>query len=171
MRQYFLRRLLLALLTIVGVLYFVFMFVRLALPGSVARQIIGDEGTYSEADLRRVETDLGLRGNALTYTADFGSWLLGMVRGDLGTSFLSGRGVAGDLRGKVVVTFEFGLISLLLGVLLAVPLGMLAAVRQDQPVDYLSRAGAALMLALPDFWLALLIVAFAGRFLAGVAQL
>jgi peptide/nickel transport system permease protein len=162
-RQYFLRRLLLAVLTIVGVLYFVFMFVRLALPGSVARQIIGDEGTYSEADLRRLERDLGLSGNALTYTRDFGVWLVDVGRGDLGTSYVSGRGVASDLADKLPVTFEFGLLGLAIGVGIAVPLGVMAAVKRDQPADYLSRSWAALSLAVPDFWLALLIVAFAGR--------
>ena len=163
MRQYFLRRVLLALLTIVGVLYFVFMFVRLALPGGVARQIIGDEGTYSEADLRRVEAELGLRGNVFTYTRDFALWLGGVARGDLGTSYLSQRGVASDLADKLPVTFELGLLGLATGVALAVPLGVLAAVKRDRPADYLSRSWAALMLAVPDFWLALLIVAFAGR--------
>lgn len=164
MRDYFIRRLLLAVLTIVGVLYFVFMFVRLALPGSVARQIIGDEGTYSEADLRRVEAELGLRGNALTYTRDFAEWMAGLPRGDLGQSYLSGRGVASDLRGKLPVTFEFGLLSLMIGVAIAVPLGVAAAVHQNRAVDQLGRSWAALMLAVPDFWLALLIVGFAGRF-------
>ncbi|MGH2587918.1 MAG: glutathione ABC transporter permease GsiC, partial [Dehalococcoidia bacterium] len=158
MRQYFLRRLLLAVLTIVGVLYFVFMFVRLALPGSVARQIIGDEGTYSEADLRRLERDLGLSGNALTYTRDFGVWLADVARGDLGTSYVSGRSVATDLADKLPVTFEFGLLGLAIGVGIAVPLGVAAAVKRDQPADYLSRSWAALSLAVPDFWLALLIV-------------
>lgn len=164
MRQYVLRRLLLAALTIVGVLYFVFMFVRLALPGSVARQVIGDEGAYSDAELRRVEADLGLRGNALTYTRDFAGWLADVLRGDLGTSYLSGRGVTGDLFGKLSVTFEFGLISLMIGVVIAVPLGTLAALHHDRPLDVFTRAWAALMLAVPDFWVALLIVAFAGRF-------
>lgn len=163
MRQYFLRRFLLALLTVVGVLYFVFMFVRLALPGSVARQIIGDEGTYGEADLRRLERELGLRGNALTYTSDFGAWLADMLRGDLGTSYVSGRGVAQDLADKLPVTFEFGLLALILGVALALPLGVLAAVHRNRPADYLSRTWAALTLAVPDFWVALLIVAFAGQ--------
>jgi len=163
-RHYILRRLLLALLTIVGVMYFVFMFVRLALPGGVARQIIGDEGTYSEADLRRVESQLGLRGNALAYTRDFGGWLAGVAHGDLGRSYLSGRGVASDLADKLPVTLEFGLLGLAIGVVVALPLGVLAALRRDRPVDFFTRAWAALMLAVPDFWLALLIVAFAGRF-------
>jgi peptide/nickel transport system permease protein len=165
-RHYILRRLLLALLTIVGVLYFVFMFVRLALPGNVARQVIGDEGTYNEVDLRRVERELGLRGNALTYTRDFGGWLAGVSRGDLGRSYLSGRGVAGDIAGKLAVTLEFGLLGLAIGVLLALPLGTLAALNRGRPVDFFTRAWAALMLAVPDFWLALLLVAFAGRFSA-----
>jgi peptide/nickel transport system permease protein len=162
-RQYFLRRFLLALLTVVGVLYFVFMFVRLALPGSVARQIIGDEGTYAEADLRRLERELGLRGNAFSYTRDFGGWLGDLLRGDLGISYVSGRGVAQDLADKLPVTFEFGLLALALGVTLALPLGVLAAVHRNRPADYLSRTWAALTLAVPDFWVALLIVAFAGQ--------
>jgi peptide/nickel transport system permease protein len=162
-RQYFLRRFLLALITIVGVLYFVFMFVRIALPGSVARQIIGDEGTYAEADLRRLERELGLRGNVLTYSGDFGAWLAGLPRGDLGTSYVSGRGVAQDLADKLPVTFEFGLLALTIGVSLALPLGVVAAVHRNKPADYLSRSWAALTLAVPDFWVALLIVAFAGQ--------
>lgn len=163
MQQYFVRRLLLALLTVVGVLYFVFMFVRLALPGGVARQVIGDEAGYSEAELRRVEAELGLRGNPLTYTGEFGGWLVRVPQGDLGTSYLSGRGVASDLVDKLPVTFELGLLSLVIATVIAVPTGVLAAVHQDRPVDHLSRSWAALMLAVPDFWLALLIVAFAGR--------
>lgn len=164
MSHYFLRRLLLAVLTVVGVLYLVFMFQRLALPGSVALQIIGDEGTYSEADLRRLERDLGLRGNALSYTRDFGAWLGNALRGDLGTSYVSGRGVGRDLRDKLPVTVEFGMLALLIGVGVAVPLGVLAALKRGQPVDFAARSGAALAVAVPDFWLALLIVAFAGRF-------
>jgi peptide/nickel transport system permease protein len=145
------------------VLYFVFMFVRLALPGSVAREIIGDEGTYSESQLRRAQRELGLRGNALTYTRDFGGWLARLTRGDLGNSYLSGRPVAHDLRDKLPVTFEFGLLSLGVAVVVAVPLGLATAVQRDRPLDALGRSGAALLLAVPDFWLALLIVAFAGR--------
>lgn len=163
MRQYFLRRLLLALLTVIGVLYFVFMFVRLALPGGVARQVLGDETGYSEAELRRVEAELGLRGNVFTYTRDFGGWLAGVPRGDLGTSYLSGRGVSRDVAEKLPVTFEFGLLSLLIAVVIAVPVGVLAAVYHDRPLDQISRSWAALLLAVPDFWLALLIVAFAGQ--------
>jgi peptide/nickel transport system permease protein len=162
--HYFLRRLLLALVTVIGVLYLAFMFQRLALPGSVARQIIGDEGTYSETDLRRLERDLGLRGNGLSYTRDFGAWLGDAARGDLGTSYVSGRGVGRDLRDKLPVTVEFGLLALVIGVGVAVPLGVLAALRRDQPLDVVARSWAALAVAVPDFWLALLIVAFAGRF-------
>jgi peptide/nickel transport system permease protein len=163
-RHYFIRRALLALLTVIGVLYFVFMFVRLALPGSVARQIIGDEGTYTEADLRRIETQLGLRGNALTYTGDFALWLGGALRGDLGTSYQSGRPVGRELAGRLLVTFQFGLLSLLIAVAIALPLGATAALRRGSAIDEISRSWAALTQAVPDFWLALLIIAFAGRF-------
>lgn len=164
MGHYVLRRLLLAILTVVGVLYLVFIFQRLALPGSVARQIIGDEGTYSEADLRRLERDLGLRGNALSYTRDFGVWLGKAARGDLGTSYASGRGVGRDLRDKLPVTVEFGVFALAIGVGVAVPLGLATALKRDRPADFIARSWAALAVAVPDFWLALLIVAFAGRF-------
>lgn len=163
MRAYFLRRVFLAVLTIIGLLYCVFMFVRLALPGSAARQIIGDETGYSEADLRRVEQSLGLRGNALTYTRDYAGWLARAGRGDLGRSYLSGRGVASDLRGKLLVTAELGALSLIIGVTLAVPLGLAAAAHHGRALDHLARSWAALALAAPDFWLALLLVAFAGR--------
>lgn len=162
-RDYLLRRLALALFSALVVIYAAFMFVRLALPADAARQIAGVEAGADSDPLRRAERDLA-EDSFVGHTRDFGSWLFGALRGDFGESYLSGRSVAADLVARIPVSVEFGLLSLLIGLAIGAPLGALSAVHRDQPLDVAGRAFATLGVAIPDFWIALLIVALAGRY-------
>jgi peptide/nickel transport system permease protein len=122
-------------------------------PGDPAQLILGTEAPPEAlADLR---AQLGLdRPLPLQYL----SWLSGVLRGDLGVSLRHGRPVAALIAERLPVTLSLATLSLALAVILAVPLGVLAAVRQHSALDYgvlvLAQAG----LALPSFWIGILLI-------------
>jgi ABC-type dipeptide/oligopeptide/nickel transport system permease component len=85
-------------------------------------------------------------------------WLAGAVRGDLGTSFTTGRPVTQELLERFPATLELAAAGTLLAVAIAIPLGVLAAVRRNSLLDQLTRAAATLAASVPSFWLALLLI-------------
>jgi peptide/nickel transport system permease protein len=150
--SYFLRRLPSLLLTLLLISLVTFVVVQVV-PGDPAQLILGTEAPPEAlADLR---TQLGLdRPLPLQYL----SWLSGVLRGDLGISLRHGRPVAALIAERLPVTLSLATLSLALAVILAVPLGVLAAVRQHSALDYgvlvLAQAG----LALPSFWIGILLI-------------
>jgi ABC-type dipeptide/oligopeptide/nickel transport system permease component len=85
-------------------------------------------------------------------------WLAGAVQGDLGTSFTTGRPVTQELLQRFPATLELAAAGTLLAILIAIPLGVLAAVRRNSLVDQVTRAAATLAASVPSFWLALLLI-------------
>jgi peptide/nickel transport system permease protein len=150
--SYVARRILLALLTLWGVSIVVFALVR-ALPGDAVVALLAD---YAYArDVEEMRHRLGLdRPIALQYL----EWLGGVLSGDLGNSLRSRTPIAAELAGRLPVTLELGALGMLVGALIAIPIGVLSAVRQHQWSDYLSRGGAIALLAIPSFWLGTLVV-------------
>jgi peptide/nickel transport system permease protein len=150
--SYFLRRLPSLLLTLLLISLVTFVVVQVV-PGDPAQLILGTEASPEAlADLR---AQLGLdRPPPLQYL----SWLGGVLRGNLGVSLRHGRPVATLIAERLPVTLSLATLSLALAVLLAVPLGVLAAIRQHSPLDYgvlvLAQAG----LALPSFWIGILLI-------------
>ncbi len=124
-------------------------------PGDPAQLILGTEAPPEAlADLR---VQLGLdRPLPLQYL----SWLGGVLRGDLGVSLRHGRPVAALIAERLPVTLSLATLSLILAVLLAVPLGVLAAVRQHSALDYGVLVFAQAGLALPSFWIGILLILF-----------
>jgi peptide/nickel transport system permease protein len=90
--------------------------------------------------------------------AQFGAWMLGIVTGDLGTSMWTGRPVIEELNNRFQLSLEVALLSTLLATVLAIPLGTLAALRQDQWPDYLVRVFSIAGIATPSFWLGILMI-------------
>jgi peptide/nickel transport system permease protein len=86
------------------------------------------------------------------------NWVANAVQGDLGTSFTTGRPVAEELLGRFPATVELAAAGTLLAVVIAIPLGILAAVRRNSLLDQLTRAAATLAASVPSFWLALLLI-------------
>jgi peptide/nickel transport system permease protein len=122
-------------------------------PGDPAQLILGPEAP-PEA-LANLRAELGLdRSPLLQYL----SWLGGVLRGDLGVSLRHGRPVATLIAERLPVTLSLATLSLTLAVLLAVPLGVLAAVRQHSPLDYGVLVFAQAGLALPSFWTGILLI-------------
>ena len=152
MRKYVLRRLLVAIPSLLIASFIVFSLPRL-LPGDVV-QLMLEERAYGK-DLDDLRAKLGL--NRPIYVQYFG-WLGSVVRGHFGESLWTKRPVVEELTRRLPVSLKLGALALLFSVSIALPIGILAAVRQDSLADYLSRSVAILGLSIPGFWLATLVV-------------
>ena len=86
-----------------------------------------------------------------------------MARGDLGESFQNKRDVAADIRTRLPVTFQLGVMAMVVALLIALPVGVVSAIRQDSMVDYVSRSMAIALLSIPGFWVATVIIAYGGK--------
>ena len=158
MRQYILRRILLIIPTMIGVTMLVSLLTQL-LPGDFIDVMLADhvgQGEDVAAIRAKWEEDLGWND---PWIVQYGNWLWDAVRGDLGTSLIgSFNTVVEELQTRIPVTLELGVLSLIVGIAIALPVGIISAVRQDSWADYIFRGGAILALSVPSFWLAVLTI-------------
>jgi peptide/nickel transport system permease protein len=152
MHVYLARRLLLVIPTLIGVSIVVFLLVRL-LPGDAVTMLLQEYNYGKDADELRAR--LGLDRPIYVQYLD---WAGRVVRGDLGTSLRNKTPVAEELLGRMPVTAELGLMAMVVGLAVAIPIGVIAAVRQDSWSDYIGRSAAIGALAIPSFWLGTLVV-------------
>lgn len=155
-RRYLLRRLALAAPVLLGVVTLVFLLVHL-IPGDPAQAMLGEAATPGEvAELRaRLGLDRPLGEQYLRYLA-------GVARGDLGTSLRTGEPVAAELLARLPATIELALAAMLVAVVVAIPLGVAAAVWRGRAVDHAAMAVALAGVSMPNFWLGpLLAIVFA----------
>jgi peptide/nickel transport system permease protein len=157
---YVLQRLMLAALTLVLVSLIVFTLLRVVVPlvyGDAVDVIAAEYGRTDPELTEQLRKDYGLSGNLpLQYLR----WAGGLLRGDLGESLFNGRPVSTEIRDRVVVSFELGLIGIVSSVIFSVPMGVIAAIAQNRWPDYGLRAFAIAVDAMPGFWLAILIITF-----------
>ena len=158
MRQYIFRRVLLIIPTLIGVTIVVSLLTQL-LPGDFIDVMLADHvaGGEDKEEIRaKWEEELGWD---KPWIVQYGTWLWNAIQGDLGTSFIGGfQPVTKELESRIPVTLELGVLALLVGVAIALPVGIISAVRQDSAVDYVFRGGAILALSVPGFWLAVIII-------------
>lgn len=156
MPTYIVRRLLLTLPTLLLVALAVFVLMR-AIPGDPVQLLLGDAAEASQVeDLRRrmgLEQPLPLQ---------FVHWLGQALRGDLGASITNGEAVLPLILERFQVSASIVLLAVLAATLVAVPAGLLAAWKQDGPLDITIVAGATLLLSVPSFWLGLLMLLWFG---------
>jgi peptide/nickel transport system permease protein len=156
MTEYLTRRLLLALPTFVLVLFATFMTIRLV-PGNIVDTMLAEVPYATEADRARLEAQLGLDEPVPT---QFVKYTWNVLRGDLGESPYTNTPVMEEIKNRLPVTFEFGLYSILISLVIALPVGILSAIRQDTWSDYTARTFAILALSVPYFFTATLLVVF-----------
>lgn len=160
MGRYVVQRLALAGLTLVLVSIIVFTLLRVVVPlvyGDAVDIIAAEYGRTDPELVQALKDEYGLSSNLpLQYL----EWVGALMRGDLGESLFNGRPVSTEMNNRLAVSFELGLIGLVSGVLLSVPMGVAAAVFQNRFPDYSLRAFAILIDAMPGFWLAILIITF-----------
>ncbi len=161
MTGYVARRLLLGLPTLVGLVVLAFSLIVIA-PGDPAAELArrrAPSGEATDADIARARSELRLD---RPYTDQLVDWVAHAATGDLGTSFSTRQPVTTEIAARLPVTAELGGAALLLTVLLALPLGVIAAVRHRSVVDHGLRVVSLLGASIPGFFFAyLLIVLFA----------
>jgi len=157
MQTYILRRVVLGIPTIFAVAILVFFLVR-ATPGDIASQILAEsQGANDPEFAQRIREDLGLTGSVFT---QLGRYLGDIVQLDFGESYGGARSVMEDIGNRFPASFEFAVITILVGVIVGIPVGIVAALRQDTWIDYVLRGGTVLILAIPSFFLALWLIIF-----------
>jgi peptide/nickel transport system permease protein len=159
MRAYVVRRLLLILPTIFLASLIVFFIIRL-IPGTVIDLMLAqhDVSASMEQDRAMIEKALGLD---VPIHIQYGRWMGNIIlHGDLGNSLWSNTPVVDDIIAKVPVTFELGLIALIIALLIAFPIGIYSAIRQDTFGDYIGRSFAILCVAVPGFWLGTMVIIY-----------
>lgn len=158
MPAYILRRILVAIPTLVGMAFSAFLLAHLA-PGDPARrhfERLNPGVRPSSQEVAEVRRDLALD---RPLPVQFGRWAGKAVTGDLGTSYGSGRPVSDELRAHLPATLELTAAAALLALLLALPAGVLAAARHNRLSDHVLRIASLAGASMPGFWLALLLVA------------
>jgi peptide/nickel transport system permease protein len=139
----------------------VFLGIRL-IPGSIVENMALEmgqrESTGGGMEVEEIERMLGLD---VPVHVQYGRWIGGIItRGDFGDSLWSQRPVLDEIVTRLPVTFELGLLAFLIAQVIAIPIGIYSAIRQDTFGDFLGRTFAIINLATPAFWLATMIMVF-----------
>ncbi len=155
MATYLLRRLALLLPTLFGVVTLVFILMRI-LPGDIVEvRLLSEGGTYDQQMIQTERHELGLDRPVWRQYLDY---LAGLARLDLGRSMWTGDTIAHEMGIRFQLSLELMILATVIAVLLALPLGMLAALKQDTWVDYAVRIFSIAGLAMPSFWLGALMI-------------
>lgn len=161
MFRFVLKRLLLSLPVLLGVSVVVFALVHLA-PGGPVRVMLGP--LSSEELVRQIRLEMGL--NRPLYV-QYGLWMLDALQGDFGVSWTVQQGtpVTDIIVERIPLTVELSILSMITAILIAIPAGIISAVRKDKPADHAARIAALSGISIPDFWLGIiLIMIFAVQF-------
>ena len=172
MRTYIIRRLLLIIPTLFLVSLIIFFLIRL-IPGDVVDAIIAQYaqgGYFVEIDRAAIEKELGLDVSVFT---QYGRWIgiwpgedgsfSGILQGDLGTSLVRTTSVSEEIGARWPVTLELGILALIVAQLIALPIGIFSALRQDTWGDYIARSFAIMCIAVPSFWVATMVIVFPSK--------
>ena len=155
MRAYIIRRLLLIIPTILLVCILVFLSMRL-MPGTVIDMLQDALAGHGNIDRVALMHTLGL--DQPIYV-QFGKWVGNLItHGSLGTSLLTNKAVNEAVIPRIPVSLELGVIGIIVGLLIAFPIGIYSAIRQDSVGDYIGRSIAVLFIAVPNFWIGTLVV-------------
>jgi len=154
-------------LVIVGVSVIAFLMIRL-IPGDAVAIMLGANSEVTPQALSELRARIGLDEPFLN---QYLRWALGALRGDFGTSLWTGRPVADEILANISPTLELTFLALVIGAGAAVPLGCLMASRRGRSADMALRVGTVLGLTIPSFWLGIVLILAASRFLPGLALL
>ncbi|MFC1983506.1 ABC transporter permease [Chloroflexota bacterium] len=162
MRAYIIRRVLLIIPTFILVTMIVFLLVRLV-PGHaldiMAQQMLGQSGAFEtmEDAKARISEQMGFD---VPIHVQYFRWVGSALQGDLGKSLWGPVEVAEELGRRVPVTFELGFLAAIVALIVALPIGTYAAIRQDTLEDYGGRTIAILGISLPSFWVATIVIVY-----------
>lgn len=161
MRAYIVRRLLAMIPLMIGVSIVIFVVMRV-LPGDIAAVVAsrGAEDPPTQAEIEVVREKLNLD---RPLVVQYWDWVSDAVRLDFGKSLVTEDPVLPDLRRLLPVSIELGIMSMVIAWLIALPVGIISAVKQDTWIDYASRSFTIAGLAMPTFWVAVLLILLLSR--------
>jgi peptide/nickel transport system permease protein len=151
---YLTRRFLLMLLTLFGISVLVFVLLRIV-PGNIADILFSAAGMINPEDKLDIERQLGL--DQPIYI-QYATWINGLAHGDLGYSYVSEKPALQEILPRLPISAKLAGMALCFAILFGIPLGVISAVRQNTPLDYVLRVVSLSGLSLPSFWLGLLIL-------------
>ena len=163
MTNYFIRRILLSFLTVLVASFAVFMLMR-AIPGTVVDAMIAQYMGLSEENIDiesarlEIETSMGLHRPLLQ---QYLIWIRDIIfEGDLGKSLWRATLVSDEIAMRWPVTLQLGFMSVIISIIIALPIGIYSAVRQDTFIDNICRSFAILCVVVPSFWLGTIVIVF-----------
>ena len=177
MRAYLIRRILLLIPTLLILSIIVFLSVRF-IPGDIVDSMVFEMEVWinvgGDIDREALERMLGLD---VPVYVQYGRWIgvlptpdwitkeshfNGILQGTLGNSLFGGWSIGERIMGRLPVTIELGFLAIVIGLLIALPVGIYSAIRQDTATDYVGRTAAIIGLATPNFWLAIMVMLYPG---------
>jgi peptide/nickel transport system permease protein len=156
MQAFIVRRLLALVPTLLFASLIVFLSMRL-IPGDVIDLMLAQNDIATDQDRAQIQAALGLD---RPIHVQYFRWLGGILQGDLGRSLWQNTPVTEQLAETLPITFQLGLMALIVALTVALPIGIYSAMRQDTAGDYVARSFSLLMLAVPGFWLGTLVMVF-----------
>ena len=155
MKRTLAKRLLQMIIVLFGISFFTFCLTYLA-PGDPVRTMYAASGTMpSEEIIEATRDEMGLND---PFLMQYARWLGNCLKGDFGTSYSMNQPVLSIIGEKIVPTLKLSFLSLLIMLAVAVPFGVIAAVKQNRPIDYLIRGCTFLGVSIPNFWVGLLLL-------------
>jgi len=153
-KTYVLQRLVIAVLTLLGMSLVIFTLLRLA-PGDIVDILFSTAGYVSPSEKQAIMKELGID---RPYWVQYLDWLRQIATFDLGKSYRYDLPAWQIIRPLLPVTLELAALSIVFAVLLGVPTGVISAVRQDSTLDYVLRVISLAGLSMPAFWLGMVII-------------
>jgi peptide/nickel transport system permease protein len=145
--------------TLFGMSLLIFLMLRL-LPGDIVDIITGPDAQTSDAAREKLRDAMGLSD---PIPVQYAKWIWNLLQGDPGNSMRSGKPVAELLARAVPITLELAIFAMVIATVVAVPLGVLSAVKRDTALDFSSRVAGLVGLSLPSFWIATLLLLFTSK--------
>jgi peptide/nickel transport system permease protein len=171
MQQYILRRSILNLLAIFFVVTLIFLLLRIDTDYVVTLRAAQTQSTTPEAEAaarKQVREDLGLAGSI---PEQYKTYLWNLAHGDLGESFQAKEKVTEEIGDRIGPSLELGLLQIMVATLVAIPIGVISAIRQDTIIDYLLRFFAIALLGIPIFVMAIFVLRSSAIYLGYVPPL
>jgi peptide/nickel transport system permease protein len=157
MYKYVLRRAFMAVPVLVLSSLIVFGLMRV-MPGDALTALMAESGYVGDKEIKKLRKDLGLD---RPYYQQYAMWVWQMVSLNPGDSIFTNEPIPVALKKAIPVTLELATLAMILGLVIAVPVGIISATRQDTASDYVGRVVAVSGLSVPDFWLGTLAITFA----------
>jgi len=166
MRAYTIRRFILLIPTMFIVTIVLFLVIRL-MPGGIIELMVMQHTQEQAGEINLDEAMIReMMGLDKPIHIQYIDWVSGIIlRGDFGKSLWTERTMTEEMKARIPVTFELGLLSVIIANIIGIPIGIYSAIRQDTWLDYLGRTFAILSLATPAFWLATMLIVYGSIYL------